>query len=314
MIAASFDPLARLQQWLFEAWVQPLLFSAGWMHYEEQAYDALEWLPVGVLEVLLVALVLGTLQRRWPVEPVADRAAVRTDIAYTLLHRLGLFPLLAFVVLAPAFDALEARLRWLGVSRLSVEQWLPDALDSPVLVFVAYLVALDAIDYLIHRGQHRWRWWWALHAVHHSQRQMTMWSDSRNHLLDDLIRDALLAGVAIAIGVPPAQFVLLVVVARLLQNLQHANLRLGFGRFGERMLVSPSFHRRHHAIGAGHEGAAHGCNFGVLFPWWDMLAGTADFTPGVEPTGIRDQLDGRDYGRGFWSQQWRALLRLAGRA
>src|SRR5690606_25037359 len=57
MIAASFDPLARLQQWLFEAWVQPLLFSAGWMHYEEQAYDALEWLPVGVLEVLLVALV-----------------------------------------------------------------------------------------------------------------------------------------------------------------------------------------------------------------------------------------------------------------
>jgi len=150
--------------------------------------------------------------------------------------------------------------------------------------------------------------------VHHSQRQMTMWSDSRNHLIDDLIRDALLAGVAIAIGVPPAQFVLLVVVARLLQNLQHANLRLRFGRLGERMLVSPSFHRRHHAIGVGHEGAAHGCNFGVLFPWWDMLAGTADFTPGVEPTGIRDQLDGRDYGRGFWSQQWRALLRLAGRA
>ncbi len=311
---AGFDPLARLQQWLFEAVVQPLLFRTGWMGYEEQAFDALEWLPLGVLEVLCIGLVLGALQRRWPVEALVDRAAVRTDIVYTLLHRLGLFPLAAFAMLTPVFDALEAHLRWLGVSRLALERWLPEAIGAPAVVFVVCLVALDAVDYLIHRAQHRWRWWWALHAVHHSQRQMTMWSDSRNHLLDDLIRDALIALVAIAIGVPPQQFVLLVIVTRLLQNLQHANLRWRFGRIGERLLVSPSFHRRHHAIGSGHEGPARGCNFGVLFPWWDMLGGTADFAPGTGPTGIRDQLEGRDYGRGFWAQQWRALLRLAGRA
>ena len=313
MIAAAFDPLARMQQWLFESLVQPLLFAAGWMRYEEEAFDALEWLPIGVLEVALLALALGALQRRWPVEAVRDCAAVRTDIAYTLLHRLGLFPLLAFALLAPGFDAIEARLRWLGVSRFDIERWLPEAAARPILVFFAYLVVLDAVDYLIHRGQHRWRWWWALHAVHHSQRQMTMWSDNRNHLIDDLIRDALLAGVALAIGVAPGQFVALVVAVRLVQRQQHANLKLRFGRIGERLLVSPSYHRRHHAIGVGHEGAARGCNFGALSPWWDMLAGTADFRPGFVPTGIRDQLDGRDYGRGFWSQQWRALLRLAGR-
>lgn len=317
MIAASFDPLARLQQWLFEAWVQPLLFSAGWMRYEEQAYDALEWLPVGVLEVLLVALVLGTLQRRWPVEPVADRAAVRTDIAYTLLHRLGLFPLLAFVVLAPAFDALEARLRWLGVSRLSVEQWLPDALDSPVLVFVVYLVALDAIDYLVHRGQHRWRWWWALHAVHHSQRQMTMWSDNRNHLLDDVLRDSVFVIVALLVGIAPAQFVAVVALTQLVETFSHANVRLSFGRIGERLLVSPRFHRVHHGIGIGHESGAPGSlgghNFAVLFPLWDALFGTARWHDAPGPTGIRDQLPeygGRDYGQGFWAQQWLGLVRL----
>ena len=36
----------------------------------------------------------------------------------------------------------------------------------------------------------------------------------------------------------------------------------------------------------------------------------------VEPTGIRDQLPeqgGRDYGQGFWAQQWLGLKRLAGR-
>jgi hypothetical protein len=51
-----------------------------------------------------------------------------------------------------------------------------------------------------------------------------------------------------------------------------------------------------------------------------MLFGTANFDRRYEPTGVSDQVrpgpDGllRDYGRGFWRQQWRGLLRLAGRA
>ena len=87
---------------------------------------------------------------------------------------------------------------------------------------------------------------------------------------------------------------------------------------GSRLLVSPSFHRRHHAVALGHEPGStvrdpYGENFGVLFPWWDMLFGSADWRPGLEPTGINDQLAGRDYGRGFWRQQWLGLKRLAGR-
>lgn len=76
--------------------------------------------------------------------------------------------------------------------------------------------------------------------------------------------------------------------------------------------MSPRYHRLHHGI--GHEGAARGCNFATLFPVWDMLFGTAHFERAYPPTGIRDQLDGRDYGQGFWSQQWLALRRMAGRA
>jgi sterol desaturase/sphingolipid hydroxylase (fatty acid hydroxylase superfamily) len=57
-----------------------------------------------------------------------------------------------------------------------------------------------------------------------------------------------------------------------------------------------------------------GHNFGVLLPWWDILFGTADFRLVYLPTGVRDQVEqGVDYGRGFWDQQWRGLLRLAGR-
>ena len=63
-----------------------------------------------------------------------------------------------------------------------------------------------------------------------------------------------------------------------------------------------------------------GHNFGVLLPWWDMLMGTANFEKRFDPTGVRDQVQPdaqgqlRDYGQGFWSQQWKGLLRLVNRA
>jgi sterol desaturase/sphingolipid hydroxylase (fatty acid hydroxylase superfamily) len=284
------------------------------MGLAEVAFDFTEALVLGAIEVLVLALVLGGLERLAPVEAITDRAAVRTDMVYTLLHRLGGFGLLVFWLLTPLFDALEASLRLLGVSRMNIDQIWPGITDRPVVSFLIYLVVLDVVDYWLHRGQHRVQWWWQLHAVHHSQRQMTFWSDQRNHLLDDLIRDGMLALVAIAVGVAPGQFVALLMASRALESVQHANLRWRWPGLLEKVLVSPSYHRLHHAIGFGHEGPARGVNFAVLFPIWDILFRTADWRIGFVPTGIRDQLEGRDYGRGFWSQQWRAIERWTGRA
>ncbi len=308
------DAVRWLQLWVFEGLVQPLLFASGSMGLAEVAFDFTEAMVLGAIEVLVLALVLGGLERLAPVEPVTDRGAVRTDIFYTLLHRLGGFGLMVFWLLTPLFDALEAKLRLLGLSRMNIDQIWPGITDRPLVSFLMYLVVLDIVDYWLHRGQHRLQWWWQLHAVHHSQRQMTFWSDQRNHLLDDLIRDATLAMVAIAVGVAPGQFVALVMASRVLESLQHANLRWRWPGALEKVLVSPSYHRLHHAIGFGHEGPARGVNFAVLFPIWDIVFRTADWRIGFVPTGIRDQLDGRDYGRGFWSQQWRAIERWTGRA
>jgi len=110
---------------------------------------------------------------------------------------------------------------------------------------------------------------------------------------------------------------------QLSESLQHANLRLSFGAIGERLWISPRFHRLHHSIGIGHEShgpkTLGGHNFGVLLPWWDMLFRTVNFEDRYHPTGIRDQVEPDDrglvknYGRGFWSQQWLGLRRLVGR-
>jgi sterol desaturase/sphingolipid hydroxylase (fatty acid hydroxylase superfamily) len=317
MLDTLIELFARAQQWLFETLMLPLMVPLRLSAVLEVGFEGAGWLLVGLLQMAVLWCVIGPLQRLMPVEPMTDRAAVRTDILYTLIHRLGLFRVALFFIADPLFDLLFGALRAQGWGGFHLDAFLGIS-QHALLSFAVYLVVFDGVDYWIHRGQHHFHWWWQLHSLHHSQRQMTMWTDNRNHLLDDLLRDAIIVTVAQLIGVMPGQFVAIVAVAQLSENFQHANVRIWFGSVGERWIVSPRFHRLHHAIGIGHESAHRvlgGHNFGVLLPWWDVLFGTANFDKRFDATGVRDQVEqGRDYGRGFWQQQWLGLLRLCGRA
>ena len=300
--------LETAQSALFERLVLPVLFDLGLMRFAEDAYAATGWVLLGLAQVAALWLVLRPLEAWRPVEAWADRRAVRVDVLYTFLERLGVIPLLFFVTLRPAMERLDGALRLIGYVPPQIEDAFPALAARPLLAFLVYLVVLDLSEYARHRLQHRLSWWWALHSVHHSQRQLSFWADDRNHVADALLADLWRAIGALIIGVPGGQFAAVVFATRAIESLSHANARLGFGIL-ERLLVSPRFHRLHHAIGAGHEGPARGVNFAALLPVWDVMFGTADFRRAALGTGIRDQLDGADYGDGFWSQQVKGLER-----
>lgn len=303
------DAFSGAQQWLFESLIQPAMFALGLGNLLVDGYNATGWLLVGLIQLVVLVAVIGPLQRWRPVEAVTDSAAVRTDIFYTVIHRLGLFRLALFFSLDPLFDQLFGALRVAGLSTFQLDALWPGVTDQAGVSLLLYLLTMDALNYWIHRGQHQFEWWWKLHSLHHAQRQMTMWSDNRNHLLDDVIRDVIVVVVAQLIGIAPSQFVVIVALTQLSESFQHANVRIWFGRVGERLWISPRFHRLHHSVVIGDH------NFGVLLPWWDMLLGTANFEHRFDATGVRDQVaQGRDYGRGFWAQQWLGLKRLVGRA
>jgi sterol desaturase/sphingolipid hydroxylase (fatty acid hydroxylase superfamily) len=321
MIQHFIDWFAVAQGWLFESLVEPFLYQTGLGAYTEDAFEGTEWFLTGLCELAALFLVLRPLEALLPAQKLGDRYARWNDFLYTLIHRLGLFSVAVFFTLDPVVDHFAGLLRLEGVHPFNLEALLPAM--SPAASFLLYLVVLDFFEYWFHRAEHQFNWWWGLHSLHHSQRDLNLWSDNRNHLLDDLLKDIYLALIALAIGVAPAQYVMLVSVSRALQSLQHANVRLHFGWLGERLLVSPRFHRTHHAIGLGHEaadGSLGGCNYGTLLPLWDIVFRTANFAPGYAATGIRDQLQrvdangmtvpGRDYGRGFWRQQWLGLKRM----
>ncbi|QNB09880.1 MULTISPECIES: sterol desaturase family protein [Herbaspirillum] len=319
MIQTISDLFATVQGWLFETLVQPLVFFTGMGEFVEEAFTGTEFVLVGLCELVILFLILRPLEAAIPVHPITDPRARWNDFIYTVLQRLGIIPIVAFLLLDPSLSYLSEALHLEGWGTFNLDQIWPGVTDRALVSFLLYMVVLDLCEYIYHWAQHNVRWMWALHSLHHSQQNMNLWSDDRNHMLDNLVHDMIFGLIAVLIGVEPSQYILLVSLSRMLQSLQHANVRIHFGRIGEYLLVSPRFHRTHHAIGLGHESRGRnslgGHNFAVLFPIWDVIFRTAHFSQGFAMTGVRDQLPapagrGRDYGRGFWMQQWLGIKRL----
>jgi sterol desaturase/sphingolipid hydroxylase (fatty acid hydroxylase superfamily) len=296
-----------LYSWL----VEPALFQLGWMGIAEDAFDGTAFLLGGLLQVPCLWFFIRPLELWRPVQTISDPQAVKTDRFYTLINQLGVLPLASFFLLWWLFRPLESALRLQGFISGNLESWLAFLPQQPVLTLLLYIVVTDFAEYWRHRWQHAFKWWWALHALHHAQRDMTLWSDSRNHVLDEIIAAFWMAAIALLIGVPPAQFPLVLFAGKFVEALSHANFKSDLGWLGK-VIVSPQFHRVHHGITVGHTGLRFGANFSVLFSVWDPLFRTTASTQ-TEPyptTGIDDQLLGRDYGQTWWQQQRLGLQRL----
>jgi sterol desaturase/sphingolipid hydroxylase (fatty acid hydroxylase superfamily) len=302
------DPFDLAAGWLQEHVLLPLLYHLGWMRWEDMSYGWALFAVYGALQVAVMYAICVPLERWRPVERWPNQKAVGVDVLYTVISRVGILPLFTFVLFYQAQLALNGWLADHGWVPPMLEIVFPLLLGHPVVTFVLYAIILDFADYWRHRISHRLGWWWALHSLHHAQRQMTFWSDDRNHLLDDIIGAVWFGAIALLIGVPPLQFPLLVLVLRFIESLSHANVRLSYGWLGERLIVSPRFHRAHHGVLAAGQRS---CNYGAVFPWWDMLFGTADFTRDYAPTGDPSGEDALASGS-YLRQQWAGARRFAG--
>ena len=300
------DPFNTAAGWLQEHAVIPLLYQFDLMEWEDIGFGWALFAVYGVAQVIITLAICMPLERWRPVERWPDNRAVMVDILYTLISRIGLLPLITFVVFYQVQMDINGWLTDQGWVPPTLERFFPFLLGQQALTFFIYVVILDFADYGRHWASHQFRWWWGLHSLHHAQRQMTFWSDDRNHLLDDTIAFAWFTAVALLIGIPPMQFPLAVLLLRLLESMSHANARLSFGTIGERLLISPRFHRAHHGILAAGQTS---CNYGAIFPWWDMLFRTADFSRDYVQTGDPGASEALATGT-YLQQQWAGLRRM----
>ena len=315
MIEGALRLIEQVQGAIFEGAIQPALYQLGLMAWSEEVFDGVRFALFGAIEVALAYILFRPLELWRPVERWGERwgerRAVRTDVVYTLVHRLGVVPAIIFLLLTPIGASIDGILRFEGYIPPTVEHLIPPLRDWPFATLLVYTVLIDLGEYWRHRLQHRVGWWWALHSLHHDQRQMTLWADDRNHLLDDVLASVWSGTLALLIGVAPEQYPLVMIAFRLIESLAHTNVRLGFGRIGGAFLVGPHYHRLHHAI--EHARAPFdrtmGCNFAVILPVWDALFGTRRRDPAFPPTGVAN-LSGPEVRCGYLRHQLEGVRRL----
>jgi sterol desaturase/sphingolipid hydroxylase (fatty acid hydroxylase superfamily) len=309
------DLLQRLieeaQGTIFEGAIQPGLYRLGLIDWSEDVFDGVGFVLFGALAVALAYGLFRPLELWRPVERWAERRAVRTDVVYTLVHKLGVVPAIIFLLLTPIGVAVDGYLRFKGYIPPTLEQLIAPLRAWPFVTFLAYIVLIDFGEYWRHRLQHRVGWWWALHSLHHDQRQLTLWADDRNHLFDDVLAAVWSGTLALLVGVTPEEFPLVMIAFRLIESLAHTNVRLGFGRIGSVLVVGPQYHRLHHAI--EHARAPFdrtmGCNFAVILPVWDVIFGTRRRDNAFPPTGVAS-LAGAAVRCGYLRHQLEGLRRL----
>ncbi len=112
-------------------------------------------------------------------------------------------------------------------------------------VVIVTLVGIDAMNWCAHVANHRFTTLWRLHALHHSQEDMSVFTTFRTHpLVHATYLPALLP--ALVLGASGAVPAAALIAYGCLVTLPHANLPWRLGPIG-RVVVSPAYHRIHHA-------------------------------------------------------------------
>jgi sterol desaturase/sphingolipid hydroxylase (fatty acid hydroxylase superfamily) len=229
---------------------------------------------------MIVALtaVIVVCERIWPAErhDVFARGHLQ-DAAFFVLHVAAFVPFMTLLGVAFA-DLLRSHAGWIEApGTTSYPRW-------PLLVVT--LVLMDGANWLAHWAEHRFAPFWRLHALHHSQEELSVLTSFRAHPLSH-IPGFFLATVPVVVlmgsrGMAP----LLITVYVCLGTLPHANVPWSLGPLG-RVVVSPAYHRLHHSVDG-----PDGINLGIVLTVWDVLAGRAQFPGPAVPacrTGLADR-------------------------
>lgn len=146
---------------------------------------------------------------------------------------------------------------------LGVDRWAAAALG---------ILALDAVSYAWHRANHRARFLWRFHRVHHADASFHVTTALRFHPGEILLALPVRLAAVVALGVPPEGMLAFEVVFGIANLLEHGNFDLPrrLEPVVQRLFVTPALHRAHHVA----DWRELDTNFGTVFSIWDRLAAT----------------------------------------
>jgi sterol desaturase/sphingolipid hydroxylase (fatty acid hydroxylase superfamily) len=176
----------------------------------------------------------------------------------------------AIINLALAFILLKSA-EWAVDNNFGILQWLP---EMPLWAFtIVGLLLLDLIGaYFVHWTEHRVKWMWKFHLVHHSDTNVDTTTANLHHPGESVFRFIFTtAGIVIA-GAPMWMVFMYQAISVLLSQFTHANIAIPkwLDNAISWVIVSPDMHKVHHHYVLPYTDS----NFGNIFSIWDRLFGT----------------------------------------
>lgn len=151
------------------------------------------------------------------------------------------------------------------LNKLSLPLWASIILGLLILDFIG--------AWLVHWVEHRVKWMWKFHVIHHSDRYVDATTGLRHHPGEAVFR---LLFTSLAVFVSGASFGIVMLyqtISGFFAHLTHTNIRaIDFlDPILSKVFVTPNFHKIHHHYILPHTDH----NYGNIFSLWDHLFGTS---------------------------------------
>ena len=160
---------------------------------------------------------------------------------------------------------------WATTTHFGILEWLP---KIPLTLYtILGLLLLDFIGaYLPHFIQHKTKFLWRLHIVHHSDTWIDTTSANRHHPGESIIRFIFTTFGVLLVGSPMWMVLLYQTLSLIATQFNHANLSLPkkVDTYLSFIIVSPNMHKVHHHYMLPYTDS----NYGNIFSIWDRLFGT----------------------------------------
>ena len=160
---------------------------------------------------------------------------------------------------------------WAYENKFGVFYWLQ--LDNLWIQAILGLMLMDLIGaYIAHYVQHKIKFLWRFHLIHHTDTWIDTTSANRHHPGESIIRFAFTCLAILIIGAPIWLFFMYQSFSVFLSQFNHANFKISkkLDLLLSYVIVSPDMHKIHHHYKLPYTDS----NYGNIFPFWDRIFGT----------------------------------------
>lgn len=157
------------------------------------------------------------------------------------------------------------------------------------------VLLLDFIGaYFIHWLEHKVKWMWKFHLIHHTDTNVDVTTGLRHHPGETVFRVSFTILAVVVVGAPIGIVMLYQSLSVLFAHLTHANINVNkkLDKVLSYILVTPRMHKVHHHF----KQPLTDTNYGNIFSIWDRIFGTFAYVPDTNSLhyGIDTHMDAKE--------------------